>query len=59
VPRAKPNWWLLACSSSSGDIHFDSDDRIGGQKVEILTVVIANFEIQVTTVTLLALSYLN
>lgn len=33
--------------------------RIGGQKADILTVVIANFETKVTTVPLSALSYLS
>lgn len=29
VSGSKPNWWLLAFSSSSGNIYFDTDDRIG------------------------------
>lgn len=35
VSGSKPNWWPLACSPSSGNIYFDTDDRTSRQKIEI------------------------
>lgn len=37
------DWWHV--HHPLGYIHFDTDPRIGGQKGEMLTAVVVNFEI--------------